>query len=352
MLRGRRLARLVKEDGLSGVTTNPSIFRKAITGSSDYDGQIRELAGSRLSPKEAFEALAIRDVQEAADLLRPLHEESFGLEGLVSLEVSPHLARRTEETIEEATRLWVEVDRPNLMIKIPGTAQGIRAIEECLVRGVSVNVTLLFSRARAAEVREAYLRALERRAAAGRSLSATVSVASFFLSRIDLKVDPWIEERAREADDPVSLRGLRARTAVACARLAYQDWKRVTGSERWRRFADAGALPQRLLWASTSAKREEDDDLQYVAPLIGPRTISTMPESTLEAFRDHGRVEPTLGRNVGAAETILQRLEESSVDLFRAAEELEEEGIEKFAKPFDELLGALAEKLRDAGSGS
>jgi transaldolase len=339
MLDDGTLEQMIREDGLSGITSNPKIFKKAIASGERYDAQIEELADEEASTARLFEKLAVQDVRRACDLLREVYDRTSGEDGFVSLEVSPRLARDTVGTIDETLRLWEWVDRPNVFIKIPGTAEGIPAIRACLERGVNVNVTLLFSLDRYDEVIEAWFGAMQGRLERGLP-PGVKSVASFFLSRIDAKVDPRLDELGAPA------RPLRGRTAVACAKLAYALWQERFADDReaWRRLRDAGAIPQKLLWASTSTKDPAFRDTKYVESLIGPRTVCTMPRETLEAFRDHGVVGRTLEQHVDDEQAVLSELAQRGVDLQRITDELEEEGIDKFVEPYEELLETLDRK--------
>lgn len=350
MLVNGELRKRVTESGLRGVTSNPAIFHKAIVESSDYDNEIARLAGRGSSAAEVYETLVISDVRDACDVLRPVYEDTERVDGFVSLEVSPHLADDGRASIEEAKRLHAIVDRPNLMIKIPGTAAGMEAVETLLFEGIAVNVTLLFSVEQYAAVADAHLRALERRMTAGKDVTSPASVASFFLSRIDVLVDELIERRAAAGagggQDPRVLCG---GTAVANAKLAYRHFKALVSSARWQKLEREGARVQRLLWASTSTKNPEYSDVMYVEPLIGPATVNTMPESTIAAFEDHGRVRPTLEEHVAEAEGTMQRLTSLDIDFAQVAEQLLAEGIDKFIKPYDALLAALDEHGRRKG---
>jgi transaldolase/glucose-6-phosphate isomerase len=342
------LERLVREDGLRGVTSNPAIFEKAI-GGDEYTEQILEVADELGGDaRRVYEALAVEDVRRAADVLAPVHRASGGADGFVSLEVAPDLAHDTEATLAEARRLHRTVERPNLMIKVPGTAAGVPAIRRLLAEGVPVNITLLFAREAYAEVAEAHLAALEERLERGLPVDGPASVASFFVSRIDTLVDQRIEEGAAALEPPrrEDLLALRGRTAIANAKLAYRDFQGRVDSERWRRLAAAGARPQRLLWASTSTKNPAYRDTLYVEELIGPETVNTMPPETVEAFRDHGVARPTLERGLEAAERELAALEAAGVSLRRATDDLLAEGIAKFVQPFERLLAAVAARTR------
>ena len=350
MLANGELRKRVTDSGLRGVTSNPAIFHKAIVESSDYDNEIARLARQGSTAAKVYESLVISDIRDACDVLRPVYERTERVDGFVSLEVSPHLADDAGASIEEAKRLHAIVDRPNLMIKIPGTAAGMEAVETLLFEGIAVNVTLLFSVEQYAAVAEAHLRALERRMVAGKDVSSPASVASFFLSRIDVLVDELIERRAAAGagggQDPRVLCG---ETAVANAKLAYRHFKGLVGSARWQKLEHEGARVQRLLWASTSTKNPKYSDVMYVEPLIGPATVNTMPESTITAFEDHGRARPTLEEHVAEAEGTMQRLASLDIDFAQVAEQLLAEGIDKFIKPYDALLAALDEHGRRTG---
>lgn len=347
------LRRMVREDGISGETSNPAIFEKAIAGSSDYDQAIVERIGEGRSALEIYEDLVVGDIQMAADVFRSVYDASDGADGFVSLEVSPHLAYDTSGTIAEASRLWARVDRPNLMIKIPGTPQGLPAVEQCLCQGINVNITLLFAVPVYEEVAWAYVRALERRAAEGRPVQRVASVASFFVSRIDTLADKWIEEKARGATDPAlaaELRSLAGRAAIANAKRAYQRFRSILGHPRFRALAEHGARVQRPLWASTSTKNPAYSDVLYVEALIGPQTINTLPFETIDAFRDHGEAGATLEDDCDGAERTLRRLEEVGISLEAVTHQVLQEGVQKFAEPFDKLIQAIEAK-REAVAG-
>jgi transaldolase / glucose-6-phosphate isomerase len=339
MLRSGELKSLIDE-GLRGMTSNPTIFEQAIGGSSDYDDQLRALAPSPGSDLEIFERLAVEDVRQAADLFRPVYDATGGQDGFVSLEVSPTLARDTEQTIAEARRLWSAVDRPNLMIKVPGSAQGWPAIERLLTEGINVNITLLFSLEHYREVAEAYLRALEARVRAGAAIDRLASVASFFVSRVDTETDRRIEAKGG------ALLEIRGRVGIANAQLAYVWFRELLRSKRWQRLASTGARPQRLLWASTGTKNPAYSDVLYVDSLIGPHTINTMPPATLQLFEDHGTVRPTLPDDAREAREIMSRLAAGGIDFADVTRALEDDGIEKFAKSFEALLGVIRDKRK------
>ncbi len=339
MLRSGELKALI-EDGLRGMTSNPTIFEHAIGGSTDYDEELRALAGSPLEDRQIFERLAVEDVQEAADHFRPVYDTTAGADGFVSLEVSASLARNTEGTVAEARRLWAAVGRPNLMIKVPGTREGWPAIERLLTEGINVNITLLFSIEHYQKVAEAYLRALEARVAAGQPVDRLASVASFFVSRVDTETDRRLEAQGGELLD------LRGKVAIANARLAYAWFRELLAGPRWQRLARSGPRPQRLLWASTGTKNPAYSDVLYVDSLIGGDTINTMPPATLHLFEDHGTPRRTLPGDVDEAHAIMDRLAAGGVDIDDVTRALEQDGIEKFAKSYDALLGVIAGKRR------
>lgn len=330
------LERLIREDGLAGMTSNPAIFEKAIAGGHEYQAPIRELARRGLTAAALYEALALEDVARAADLFRPLYEETQGGDGFVSIEVSPHLARDTGATIAEAQRLWAALKRPNVMIKVPATRECLSAIRTLVAAGVNVNVTLLFSVARYCEVSDAWMAGLEDRVRAGAPLGRVVSVASFFLSRIDMLVDKRLDKLG--AGDVQALRG---QAAVASARLAYQEYQRIVAEARWQALARQGARAQRLLWASTGTKDPAYSDLMYVEPLIGRETVNTLTPETLTAYRDHGDPAARLEDGIEAARSLPLALRTLGIDLDEVARQLEEEGIRKFAEPYDKLLAML-----------
>jgi len=340
LLDSGELARLIEQDGLAGVTSNPAIFEKAIAHHDDYDAAIDALKARGADALQAYEELAIDDVRHAADLLAGVYRATNGRDGYVSLEVSPYFARDTEATVREAKRLWQRVDRPNLMIKVPATVEGLPAIRYLVAAGVNVNATLLFSVARYKALAEAYMAGLEARAAAGEGLANVASVASFFLSRIDSAVDPLLDAQGHAA--ALSLRG---QTAIASARLAYQVYKDLAASQRWQRLQDQGGRTQRLLWASTSSKDPSYDDLKYVTPLIGPDTVNTLPPETLAAFRDHGLVGVHVEDDKNLARALPSLLDALGIDLKRITDQLEEDGIKKFVAPYDKLLDTLRMKL-------
>jgi transaldolase len=344
-----RLKRLIEEDGLRGITSNPAIFKKAIADGEHYEDDIRSLKDAGKSVMDSYEALAIKDIQLAADEFRALYDQSDGEHGYVSLEVNPHLARYAQRTTEEARRLWKAVDRPNLFIKVPGTREGLEAIEQLVAEGINVNVTLLFGLPRYGEVVNAFMRGVDRCARSGQPINKVRSVASFFLSRIDVLLDPRMEAIIAKGGELASMgRQLRGEVAIASAKLAYQMHKSLLASERWLRLTEAGAHPQRLVWASTSTKNPDYSDVEYVEPLIGPDTINTMPMDTLEAYRDHGDPQVRLEDNVSHAQNVMRNLPKAGVDLLSVSNELENEGIEKFCKSFEALLDSLEKEVATA----
>ena len=335
LLTSGEFQRLIDEDGVSGVTSNPAIFEKAIVDHHDYDATIQ--AAYDMDAQTLYEQLAIEDLQQAADQLRPVYEASHGRDGFVSLEVSPHLAYDTEATVSEAQRLWTELDRPNSLIKVPSTLAGIAAIQQLISEGINVNATLLFSVQRYQQVAQAYLNGLEMRAKHGESLANVASVASFFLSRIDNLVDDKLDAINNSGADSQA-QNLRGQTAIASARIAYQQYKQLFSGDRWQQLVQQGARPQRLLWASTSTKDPAYSDIKYVEALIGPDTINTLPVDTLNAYRDHGQPMQRLETDIDAAYTTLAGLEVSGIDLASLTEQLEHEGVQKFIVAYDKVL--------------
>ena len=331
-----KLKRLIEDDGVSGVTSNPSIFEKAISTSSDYDQDIAVLSQTKRSYEVIFFSLAVKDIKRAADLFKPVYINTNGEDGFVSLEVSPHLAHDTEETIKQARELWKAVNRKNVMIKIPATAEGLPAIRKCTSEGININITLLFGLPRYKEVVDAYLSGLEDRVKANQPIDQITSVASFFLSRIDVLIDPLLEEKG--------LGKLKGEVAIASAKKAYEIYKEVFKSERFKNLEAKGAKRQRVLWASTSSKDPSFIDVKYVEALIGVDTINTIPIETLEAFNDHGKVENHLEDNLDIATNLLAQLKENGIDINAVTQKLEDEGIEKFNKAYAKLLEAIKKK--------
>ncbi|MFZ5711503.1 MAG: bifunctional transaldolase/phosoglucose isomerase [Bradyrhizobium sp.] len=342
------LKRLIETDGVKGVTSNPSIFEKAIGSSDEYDAPIgKALKHGDRTVADLFEAVAVEDIQNAADVLRPVYDRLKGGDGYVSLEVSPYLAMDTAGTVTEARRLWKDVNRKNLMVKVPATPEGLPAIEQLIGEGISINITLLFSKAVYLQVAEAYIAGLEKYVAGGGDPSHVASVASFFVSRIDAVVDKQLDEKIARANDPSEkerLAALKGKIAIANAKLAYQDYKRLFSGPRWEKLAAKGARPQRMLWASTGTKNKDYSDVLYVEELIGPDTINTVPPATLDAFRDHGKPRDSLEENVEDARRVLEELERSGISLDTITEELVKDGVKLFADAADKLYGAVAHK--------
>jgi transaldolase len=335
-LRDGTLVRLMKEDAVVGVTSNPTIFQKAISDGTIYDEQIRELVEWQEDPKEVFYHLAVQDIQEACDTLRTVWDRGEGKDGYVSMEVDPNFAYDQEATIQEALRFHDWIDRPNLFVKIPATEPGLGAIEECIAQGRSINVTLIFGLDRYRAVAEAYIRGLERLVEAGGDPRKVASVASFFVSRVDTEADKRLEALGNEE--------LQGKLAVANAKLAYQAWKEIFSGERWERLAARGATTQRCLWASTSTKNPAYRDVLYVEELIGPETVNTMPLETIEAFQNHGEVRLTLEEGIDEARELFDRLAAVGVDYDDVIDTLEREGVEKFADSFRELIDGVEAK--------
>lgn len=347
MIASGELARRIGSEDLGGVTSNPSIFAKALQHGDGYAHEIADAAAHGESPQQIYEDLVTSDVRSACDLLRPVYDRTSGRDGFASLEVSPHLAFDARASIEEARRLWRQVDRPNLFIKIPGTVPGISAIEELLTEGININITLLFSVARYEAVADAYLRALERRISSGKPIEGIASVASFFLSRIDVLVDELLGQRIvpgapSMVPDPRDLLG---KVAIANAKLAYRKFRDILATRRWKALAEAGARVQRVLWASTSTKNPRYPDLMYVEPLVGPFTINTMPEETIAACREHGHIDrDTVEHDLPEAQRVMADLERLGISIDFVTTQLENEGIQKFIKAFDSVLVQLAEE--------
>lgn len=339
------LKRLVDEDGLRGVTSNPSIFEKAITGSSDYSKVLSALRRQpELDAKGMYETIAIRDIQDAADVLRVVYDASNGKDGFVSLEVSPTLARDTGGTIDEARRLWRSVNRPNLMVKVPGTSEGVPAIEQLISEGININVTLLFSMQAYERVAEAYMSGLEKLVASGGNPSRVASVASFFISRIDSLIDGMLELKLKAAKSEAAKKSIErviGKVAVANAKLTYRRYHELYSTARWAKLSTLNAQPQRLLWASTSTKNPKYRDVFYVEELIGADTVNTMPPVTVDAYRDHGKPRNSLVENIEGAEETMKDLEAAGISMRAATDKLLEDGIKLFADAFEQLLAAV-----------
>jgi transaldolase len=334
------------DKGLRGVTSNPAIFDEAIANSDDYDNHIRRLAVENKSVKEMYETLTVEDIQMAADVLRSVYEETHGEDGFISLEVNPHLAHETQETISEAKRLTKRVDRPNLMIKVPATTEGIPAIQTLISEGYNINVTLMFSLAQYDLVAEAYLSGLEKRLEKGGKIDQIHSVASFFVSRVDVKVDEMLDTL-----DTPKARSLKGKIGIANAKMAYQRFKETFDGKRWERLAAKGAHLQRVLYGSTSTKNPDYSDTLYPDNLIGRHTINTLPPETLDAFMDHGTVAPTLDKNIDLARQQLDQLAELGIDLSDVTRQLLDEGVEKFNRPYDSLIENIALKKGELVTG-
>ncbi len=345
MILSGELKKLIDEDGIRGVTSNPAIFDKAIAGSPDYDDSIRAMALDGKDIEAIYQTLTVEDVQNAADEFRRLYDSSDGKHGFVSLEVNPHLAHDAAGSIAEARRLWQALDRPNVFIKVPATEEGLSAIQQLIGEGINVNVTLLFGLPRYRKVAEAYIAGLETRAANGRPLERVASVASFFLSRIDVLVDKMLEQILQNESPQAELAAeLRGQVAIASAKQAYQIYKEIFNGDRFRELAAKGARTQRVLWASTSTKNPDYPDVKYVEALIGPETINTLPQETLRAYRDHGQPAARVEDGLEKAGRVLAQLAQLDMDIDEITRQLEDEGVEKFNKPFDSLMKTLKEK--------
>jgi len=346
-LRSGLFGRLVDEDGLAGATGNPTIFEHSITHDTTYDEQMQQLLKEGKGPKEIYEALAMTDERTVADLLRPIYDQANGQDGFVSIEVSPYLAHDTEGTLAEVRRFWHTIDRPNLMVKIPSTPAGVPAIRRAIASGININITLIFSLENYRQVAEAYLGALEEREASGKDISHIASVASFFVSRVDVLVDQLLEEKIKattESAQQQQLKALRGRAAIANARLAYQEFKRLFGGSRFAALKQRGAHVQRPLWASTGAKNPAYRDVRYVEELVGPDTVNTMPLKTLDAFRDHGQVRLSIEENLSQAQAEMAALEEVGIHYDQVTRQLQEEGVQKFIDSFQKLFQCIESK--------
>jgi transaldolase len=340
-----KLKQMIAEDGLRGMTSNPAIFEKAIADSSLYDDMLKSLASRKdLDATGRFEQLAIRDIQDAADALRLVYEQSNFRDGYVSLEVSPYLARKTQETMDEARRLWKAVNRDNVMIKVPGTAEGLPAIRQLIGEGININITLLFAQEVYEKVAEAYVAGLEDLAKRGGNLKKMASVASFFISRIDTLIDSMLNDRLKKTTDASQkalLSSLLGKVAIANGKLTYQRYQRIFSGPRWEALAAKGAQTQRVLWASTSTKNPKYRDVIYVEELIGPDTVNTMPLATIDAFRDHGQPRNSLTEDVAGAQKVMDDLARAGISIKEVTDKLTEDGVKLFADAFDKLLAAV-----------
>jgi transaldolase / glucose-6-phosphate isomerase len=340
-----KLKQMIAEDGLRGMTSNPSIFEKAIADSSLYDDMLKALASRKdLDATGRFEQLAIRDIQDAADVLRPVYEQSKFHDGYVSLEVSPYLARKTQDTMDEARRLWKAANRENVMIKVPGTAEGLPAIRQLIGEGININITLLFAQEVYEKVAEAYVAGLEDLAKRGGNLNKMASVASFFISRIDTLIDSMLNDRLKKTTDPTQqalFSSLLGKVAIANGKLTYQRYQRIFSGPRWEALAAKGAQTQRVLWASTSTKNPKYRDVIYIEELIGPDTVNTMPLATIDAFRDHGQLRNSLTEDVAGAQKVMDDLARAGIAIKEVTDKLTDDGVKLFADAFDKLLAAV-----------
>lgn len=344
------LQRLIDRDGLKGMTSNPAIFEKAIGGSTDYADFIKENAASASDAIGLYEQIAIRDIKDAADILKPVYEQTKRRDGYVSLEVSPALADDTEKTLAEARRLWQAVNRPNLMVKVPAALAGIPAIKQLISEGININVTLLFSQESYRKVAEAYVAGLEKRAAENQDLSGVASVASFFVSRIDSLIDSEIEEKLKTAasdEEKQLLQSLTGKVAIANAKMAYQIYEEIFSGERWQKLAEKGAQTQRVLWASTGTKNPKYSDVLYIEELIGKDTVNTIPPATWDAFLDHGRLRESLTENVEEAKQTLANLEKAGISLKDATDKLLIDAVRLFVEPFDKMIAAVEKAIAE-----
>ncbi|HZD96015.1 MAG TPA: transaldolase, partial [Candidatus Sulfotelmatobacter sp.] len=343
------LRRLIDDDGLRGMTSNPSIFEKAIVGSTEYAGMLDQLIAQDMSAGDIYESIAIRDIQDAADILFPVYQSTNKRDGYVSLEVSPTLARATQGTIDEARRLWKTVKRPNIMIKVPGTPEGVPAVRKLTSEGININITLLFAQEAYVAVAEAYMDGLEAALKAGKDISGIASVASFFVSRIDSLADSIIDEKLKNPGSPEQeqlLRSLHGKVAIANAKQAYRRYQQLIAGSRWQALAGRGAQSQRLLWASTSTKNPKYRDVLYVEELIGSETVDTIPPATMDAFRDHGIVRRTLDADLPAADKTMADLEKAGISMKKVTDQLLEEAIKLFDDAFKKLIAAVEQKIK------
>ena len=343
LLTSGSLKKLIQEDGLQGMTSNPTIFEKAITGSKFYSDILDAPEAKSLGAGGVYEKIAVRDVQDASDIFKPVYEQTKARDGYVSLEVSPLLANDTQATLEDARRLWKTVNRPNVMIKVPATPAGVPAIRQLLEDGININITLLFAQSAYEQVAEAYIAALEARAKKNQDISRIASVASFFVSRIDTLIDSQIEAKLKTVTDPAQrslLASIEGKVAIANAKLTYRKYQELFGDARWKALADKGAQTQRLLWASTSTKNPKYRDVLYVEELIGKDTVDTIPPATFDAFRDHGKLRASLTENVDAAAKTMADLEKAGISMKEVTEKLVVDGVKLFADAFHQLLEA------------
>ncbi len=345
------LQRLIDNDGLKGLTSNPTIFQKAVEGSQDYDDLFQQWAPRGAPAGEVFEALAVRDIGDAARIFRPVWERTAHRDGYCSIEVTPTLAHDTKGTVAEAHRLWKTLGVPNVMVKIPGTAEGVPAIEQCVADGLNINVTLLFSQDAYVAVAEAYIRGLEKRAARGEDVSRSASVASFFVSRIDTLVEKTIAGREKTAtpQQRALFDEIAGKVAIANAKQAYQKYKQLFSGPRWQALADKGAKTQRVLWASTGTKNPKYSDVLYVDELIGPDTVNTIPPATLDAFREHGKVRRTLDEGLDQADAVMRKVEQAGISMKAVTDQLVVDGVKAFSESFEQLISAVEGRLKGGG---
>jgi len=346
------LQRYIENDDLRGLTSNPTIFQKAVEGSEDYDDLFQEWAPRGATAGDVFEALAIRDIGDAARIFRPVWERTKHRDGYCSIEVTPTLAHDTKGTVTEARRLWTKLGVPNVMVKIPGTVEGVPAIEQCVSEGLNINVTLLFSQDAYVAVAEAYIRGLEKRVARGEDVSKSASVASFFVSRIDSLVEKTIAAREKAgatAEQKALFDQVVGKVAIANAKQAYQKYLKLFSGPRWQALADKGAKTQRVLWASTGTKNPKYSDVLYVDELIGPDTVNTIPPATLDAFRDHGRARRTLDQGIDEADAVMRKLEQSGISMKSITDQLVVDGVKSFSDSFEDLISAVGTRLKGGG---
>ncbi|MGZ5958309.1 MAG: transaldolase [Myxococcaceae bacterium] len=345
------LKRLIDNDGVKGLTSNPTIFQKAVEGSEDYDDLFQEWAPRGASSGDVFEALAIRDIGDAARVFRPVWEQTKHGDGYCSIEVSPTLAHDTKGSIVEAQRLWKKLGVQNVMIKIPGTVEGVPAVEQCVADGLNINITLLFSQDAYVAVAEAYIRGLEKRAARGEDVSKSTSVASFFVSRIDTLVEKTIASREKTAtpQQRALFDEVQGKVAIANAKQAYQKYKKLFSGPRWQALASKGAKTQRVLWASTGTKNPRYSDVLYIEELIGRDTVNTIPPATLDAFRDHGKVRPTLEQGLDEADAVMRKLEQAGISMKAVTDQLVEDGVKSFSESFEQLISAVGTRVKSGG---